>query len=162
MYKHKPGKAPNWSVGNLQITRGVKCTKELYHFTLKNLDEKLRVFIDEEVIADNYYLIIRKKQVVGGFATTKRGYFTGVFALEKGLGTDSYNLRMKIARQDIDESVKQYRIFCTGDFLLEFYKKQGFEVIDIVKWDDDFSPKGWDYEAHGWPNLYNLERERRY
>lgn len=133
--------------------------KDMYHVVLDRLKPDKRVYLDNVVEADNYYYIEdRSGKVVGGFATTRRGYLTGVFTLVKGIGKEVFRLRLQQARKDLATGVKQFRIFCTGDFLKEFYEELGFKVTDVVEWDDHFAPDGWNYEEKGRPNLYNMEK----
>jgi len=140
-----------------------ECYKETYHVYLNRLKDDKRSFLDDIVEAEYYYIAVDGAGVVhGGFATTKRGYLTGLFSLSKGRGNEIFKLRLQTARKDLDASVKQFRIFCTGDFLREFYGEWGFRVTDVVEWEDKFAPKGWDYTKNGRPTLYNMEKSTQF
>lgn len=49
------------------------------------------------------------------------------------------------------------RLDCLGKKLVSTYKRNGFEVVKIDKWDDRYAPKDWDYAEHGKPDIYYME-----
>lgn len=50
------------------------------------------------------------------------------------------------------------RLDCLGDGLRGYYEKLGFKVTETMEWDDQYAPAGWDYKAHGRPNVYVMSR----
>lgn len=50
------------------------------------------------------------------------------------------------------------RLDCLGDGLRAYYERLGFTVTETMKWDDKYAPGGWDYKAHGRPNVYVMTR----
>lgn len=133
----------------------VRVYKAYYMSVLNTLPEDKRAFLDDDIEADNYYLVF-KGLPVGGFATRSDGYLTGLFALNKGLGKTIFTTRLQYASKDKAEGVKQLEIFCTGDYLKDFYSNYGFEVMEVTKWDDNYAPAKWDYAKFGRPNLYTM------
>jgi len=142
---------------NSNITR---VNKQTFNERLEKLDTDLRGMIDEEVVADNYYFIknIDTWEVLGGFGTNSNGYMTGFFSLVKGAGEQFFKMRVQIAEEDKEEDNKLH-LFCTGDFLRDFYNKQGFLVTEVYEWRDEFAPNRWNYERFGRPNLYDMEKD---
>ena len=48
------------------------------------------------------------------------------------------------------------RVFCIGDFLCKYYERLGFEIEDVIQWDDSLAPEGWHYLKYGRPFLFVL------
>lgn len=47
---------------------------------------------------------------------------------------------------------------CYDGYLVRMYRKAGFGVVDRLKWDDDYKPKGWDYAKRGRPDVVFMRR----
>ncbi len=45
---------------------------------------------------------------------------------------------------------------CLGPVLSNIYEKYGFKTNEILKWDDEYAPPGWNYKAHNRPNVYMM------
>ena len=82
-----------------------------------------------------------------GFGINPDGELISVFALEKGRG--------KILVKEAREQGALY-LCCMGDHLLKLYSEFGFSPVNILKWDNTFAPKNWNYERFGEPNLYEM------
>ena len=82
-----------------------------------------------------------------GFGVNPDGELISVFALEKSRG--------KILVKEAREQGALY-LCCMGEHLLNLYSEFGFSPINILKWDNRFAPKGWNYERFGEPNLYEM------
>lgn len=83
-----------------------------------------------------------------GFGVNPDGELISVFALERQRG--------KIL---VAEAMKQGATYlsCMGNHLLEMYSEFGFSSVEILKWDNQFAPKNWNYERFGTPNLYDMK-----
>jgi len=131
-----------------------------YHSHLDRLDGNKRAMLDNHIEADFYYLVKDVTEtVVGGFATTKVGYLTGLFSLKKGIGEKIFNLRIIQSKIDIDIRIDTFTLFCTGDYLKGFYEKYGFAVDEEIEWNDEFASQNWDYAKFDKPKLYNMSRK---
>ena len=133
-----------------------------YHQALNQLPANLRAMLDEHVQADKYYLVRQQGMITGGFATNTTGYLTGLFSLKKGNGKKIFNLRLQQAKIDSDSTCDKLTIFCTGEFLKDFYKEYGFRVDRAVTWNPEFAPDNWDYQKFGTPKLYWMSRHINY
>ncbi len=49
-----------------------------------------------------------------------------------------------------------------GDYLLELYSEFDFSPVEILKWDNRFTPKNWNYERFGAPNIYEMRLKNPY
>ncbi|MCH9735771.1 MAG: hypothetical protein K0U78_14675 [Actinomycetia bacterium] len=139
--------------------KAVKCTREDYIELLGCLKDDLRAMLDDDndIQSDNYYFIVNSiNEPIAGFTTNGNGYLGGFFSLLKGKGEEFYKIRLDQALMDANINVEEFKLFCTGDFLREFYERHGFEVSSIVIWDDNHAPDKWDYDKHGRPNLYMM------
>lgn len=83
-----------------------------------------------------------------GFGVNPDGELISVFALERQRG--------KIL---VAEAMKQGAKYlsCMGDHLLEMYSEFGFSSVEILKWDNRFAPRNWNYERFGTPNIYDMK-----
>jgi hypothetical protein len=135
-----------------------KTTKESFHILLDGLQDDLRAMIDDEVIADNYYVVHKNDSIQGGFATCADGYLTGLFSYYSGMGREIFELRLRQARKDANENVHEFKLLCTGKFLRKFYERFGFQVYHTFSWDDKLAPKGWNYDRFGRPDIYQMRR----
>jgi hypothetical protein len=50
------------------------------------------------------------------------------------------------------------RLDCFGDGLRKLYETLGFEVTEKMDFDDQYAPSGWNYDMHGRPPVYVMER----
>lgn len=83
-----------------------------------------------------------------GFGINEDGELTSVFALERQRG--------KILVAEARKQGAKY-LSCTGDHLLQMYSEFDFSPVEIIKWDNRFAPKGWNYERFGTPNIYDMK-----
>lgn len=83
-----------------------------------------------------------------GFGINPDGELVSVFSLERKRG--------KIL---VAEAKKQgaTHLSCMGDHLLAMYSEFGFASVKILKWDNRFAPKNWNYERFGTPNIYDMK-----
>lgn len=134
-------------------------TNEVYHQYLNELENDLRYFIDEIVVADYYFLAIdiQNEQVFGGFAITIDQELKGLFSLDKAKGANLFIRQMRIAKTFKSSNV--LKLDCIGEFLREFYESFGFKVYNIARWDERLAPKNWNTERFGMPNLYYMKKE---
>lgn len=133
-----------------------------YHQALDQLPANLRAMLDEHVQADKYYVVRSHGQITGGFATNTIGYLTGLFSLKKSNGKKIFNLRLQQAKIDSDSTCDALTLFCTGEFLRDFYKQYGFRVDRVLDWNPEFAPDNWDYQKFGTPKLYCMSRHINY
>jgi len=135
--------------------QAIQVTSVYYHTRLNMLEKRLRGFINDKVKADKYYLVFSKSGLpIGGFGTNKNGWLVGLFSLEKGLGDTLIPLAIKQAQKDLVEG--SIRIFCTGEYLRKQYANKGFEVYDIVEWDEREISSTWSKKEFGTPPLYYM------
>lgn len=83
-----------------------------------------------------------------GFGVNPDGELISVFALERQRG--------KILVAEAMKHGAKY-LSCMGDHLLEMYSEFGFSSVEILKWDNKFAPKNWNYERFGTPNIYDMK-----
>jgi len=124
---------------------------------VNELRDELRVFVNEVVIADNYYLVmdITKEEIYGGFATNENGTITGIFSLEKGMGKDIIKSAIEMAIMDSGMKVYSLKLTCIGDFLKELYLSFGFKVLAQMGWNNN----DWDYNKFGTPEIYYMRKD---
>ena len=132
----------------------IQVDKLYYDQFLNLLTPKKRCFIDNNVIADKYYLIFEHTPV-GGFTTNSDGSIKGLFSLKQGYGANI--LSIAIEQINKDYNTDNIKIFCIGDYLKNFYAKSGFNVVNTIKWDKVKAPSKWDYPLLGTPLLYTME-----
>ena len=130
--------------------------KEYYMAILNTLDTDKRAFLDADIVADRYYLAFDGLPF-GGFAVRFDGYLTGLFSKKKGYGIKLFEERLKLSKRYNLNINNRLTLFCTGDKLKELYSEFGFEVYNVIEWNDDYAPKNWDYDSFGRPNLYEME-----
>lgn len=138
----------------------VETTKEVFNTYINELERDMRQFVDEEVIAENYYLamILSEERVLGGFATSSNGNIQGLFSLEKGIGKKLLSKQLAICEYDVKYGVK-LKLTCIGDFLKKFYQSFGFEVVNTFNWDERLAPKLWNGKRFGFPKIYYMTKE---
>ncbi len=51
---------------------------------------------------------------------------------------------------------------CMGDHLLELYSEFEFSPVEVLRWDNQFAPKNWNYERFGTPNIYDMRLVNKY
>lgn len=87
------------------------------------------------------------QDLCSGFGVNPDGELISVFALEKQRG------RILVA-----EARKQGAKYlsCMGDHLFELYSQFDFGKTEVLKWDNQFAPKNWNYERFGNPNIYEM------
>ena len=151
---HKGSKKADGSMNDSGLT-AKKVSKATYHKEVNKLPKDKRAYIDDTVVADEYYLATEDSEVVGGFGVRYDGYLTGLFGLKKGYGKKVFQLRLSISGKKVKGSNK-LNLFCIGDFLRDMYKAYGFKVYETLEWDDQYAPKNWDYDKYGRPNLYEM------
>jgi hypothetical protein len=83
-----------------------------------------------------------------GFGINPDGELISVFALERQRG--------KIL---VAEARKQGAMYlsCMDDHLLALYSEFDFGPVEVLKWDNQFAPKNWNYERFGTPNIYEMK-----
>lgn len=148
--------AVEW-IDKLEEPTIVLTTKEVYHTYLNELDKDLRQFVDQEVVADCYFLGVRieSEQVIGGFAIAQTGELKGLFALEKGYGEFLFKSQVRVAQKTYKG--KKLFVVCIGEFLKKLYFEFGFEWTHIFRWDERLAPKNWNGQKFGFPNVYRME-----
>jgi len=84
-----------------------------------------------------------------GFALTPENDMVGVFnnSGRKGAGQEAIVAAIAGGAETCD---------CISEYLAEYYNNFGFIVSDVVEWDDNLAPKGWNYERDKRPNVYFL------
>ena len=91
---------------------------------------------------------ILSKDLKSGFGINPNGELISVFALERKRG--------KILVAEAKRRGAKY-LSCMGDHLLEMYSEFDFSPVEILKWDNQFAPKNWNYERFGTPNIYDMK-----
>lgn len=81
-----------------------------------------------------------------GFALTPQGDMIGVFnnSGKPGAGQDAVTLAISEGAKTCD---------CISGYLDDYYNNFGFVLDHVEKWDDQFAPKGWDYDKFGRPEI---------
>lgn len=82
-----------------------------------------------------------------GFGINPDGELISVFALERKRG--------KILVAEARECGAKY-LSCMGDHLFCLYAEFGFSPVNVLKWDNRFAPKNWNYDRFGEPNIYEM------
>lgn len=82
-----------------------------------------------------------------GFAL-KGTEIVSVFSTVKGRGSELMALAIAWGGRKLD---------CFDCGLVDFYIKCGFEETGRMAWDDAYAPEGWDYEAHGRPDVVFMD-----
>ena len=131
----------------------VQVTRAYYDNTLSLLSPSRRRYLDENVVADKYYLVFRGLPVAG-FATNGNGYLTGLFSLVPSIGEELITLRLKQALGDLAFS-HSLTLFCIGDKIKNMYIARGFTVVETQQWSSTLAPKNWDSAET--PNMYHLK-----
>jgi len=132
--------------------------KKYYLSELSKLATDKRAYLDEDVVADKYYLVFdvvegKGKLPIGGFGIKGKSYITGLFSNAKGKGKAIFEMSLDILKKS---KAKDITLFCIGDFLKKLYMSYGFKVDEVIKWDDKYAPKNWDYKKYGRPDLYEM------
>lgn len=83
-----------------------------------------------------------------GFGINPDGELISVFSLERKRG--------KILVAEARRQGAKY-LSCMGDHLLQMYSEFDFSPVEIMKWDNQFAPKDWNYERFGTPNIYDMK-----
>ena len=135
----------------------VQTTQEIYHTYLNELEDDLRCFLDETIIAEYYFLAmnIHDEKVFGGFAIDKQ-FIKGLFALNKNNGKKLFERQLNIAKAT---EYKFVYLNCIGNKLKEFYEEFGFEIYAIARWDERLACKKWNSKRFGMPNIYYMKKE---
>lgn len=82
-----------------------------------------------------------------GFGVNPDGELISVFALERQRG--------KILVAEARKQGAAY-LSCMGEHLLVMYSEFDFSPTEVLKWDNRFAPKNWNYERFGMPNIYDM------
>lgn len=88
--------------------------------------------------------------VDAGVTVTDDGEITGLFndSPISGLGE-------VLLYKAIDEGGDHLN--CFEGFLSEWYEDYGFEIVNRIPWDDEYAPRGWDYDKFGRPDVVEME-----
>ena len=132
----------------------IQTTKEEYHFFKNRLDDEKKMFLDETIYSDYYYLAmnIETDETFGGFAISITGRLQGLFSLQKGFGKRIFESQLEIAKA----TSNALQLECIGDDLKKLYTKYGFWVYNSLDWDMRLAPKNWNAEKFGYPNIYRM------
>lgn len=136
--------------------------KKYYLAELSKLATDKRAYLDEDVVADKYYVVFDKVEgkgivPIGGFGIKGGSYLTGLFSNAKGKGKEIFEKSLDILKKS---NAKEITLFCIGDFLKKLYMSYGFKVDEVIKWDDTYAPKNWDYKKYGRPDLYEMSLKK--
>ena len=115
------------------------------------LDPKLFAFLTPHTSTDyssqNTQLFLSEDRK-SSFGINPDGELVSVFALERSRG--------KILVAEAKKHGAMY-LSCMGDHLLTLYSEFSFSPVEILKWDNQFAPKNWNYEKFGTPNVYDMK-----
>jgi hypothetical protein len=103
-------------------------------------------FLDSSVHGDHFMV----DGVDAGVTVTDDGEIAGLFndSPISGLGE-------VLLYKAIDEGGDHLN--CFEGFLSEWYEDHGFEIVNRIPWDDEYAPRGWDYEKFGRPDVVEME-----
>lgn len=129
----------------------------LEFITARNmLDQDLFAFLtphtedDYENKGTKLFLSEDKKS---GFGINPEGELISVFSLERQRG--------KILVAEAKKYGASY-LSCMGDHLLELYSEFDFSPVEVLTWNNQFTPKNWNYERFGTPNIYEMRLVNKY
>ena len=115
------------------------------------LDPDLFAFLTPHT-ADDYTSkgtrLFLSEDLKSGFGVNTDGELISVFALERKRG--------KILVAEARKQGAKY-LSCMGDHLLQMYSEFDFSPVEIMKWDNRFAPRNWNYERFGTPNIYDMK-----
>jgi hypothetical protein len=81
-----------------------------------------------------------------GFSLTDKQDIVGIFnnSGKRGAGQEAVVTAINKGGKTLDNIV---------GFLDDYYSKFGFKIKEKLKWDDQYAPKGWNYEKYGRPEI---------
>ena len=81
-----------------------------------------------------------------GFSLTDKQDIVGIFnnSGKRGAGQEAVVTAINKGGKTLDN---------IGGFLDDYYSKFGFKIKEKLKWDDQYAPKGWNYEKYGRPEI---------
>ncbi len=127
------------------------CSPEIFIENRNKLEKDLFAFLsphNEDYYTENNTSLFLSSDSQSGFGINPDGELISVFALEKTRG--------KTLVAEAKKSGAKY-LSCMGDHLLNLYSEFGFSKVSILKWDNKFAPKDWNYERFGTPNIYEMK-----
>ena len=115
------------------------------------LDSELSAFLTPHTATDyasKGTRLFLSADLKSGLGINPDGELVSVFALERKRG--------KILVAEARKHGATY-LSCMGNHLLDMYSEFDFSPVKIVKWDNQFAPKNWNYERFGTPNIYDMK-----
>jgi hypothetical protein len=119
---------------------------------VETLEPHLRSYVSSYT-ADEYKAMGAKIRVSSdgksGYALKPDGEFISVFSSVKGRGDFLVKDAIHNGADHLD---------CFDGMLPILYGNNGFKETGRLKWDDQYAPKGWDYEKYGRPDVIFMSR----
>ena len=142
---------PSLEKGTFQLV------SSLEFITARNmLDQDLFAFLtlhtEQDYVTKGTKLYL-SKDGKSGFGLNPDGELISVFSLERQRG--------KILVAEARKQGATY-LSCMGDHLLELYSEFEFSPVEVLRWDNQFAPKNWNYERFGTPNIFDMRLVNKY
>ena len=142
---------PSLEKGTFQLV------SSLEFITARNmLDQDLFAFLtphtEQDYVTKGTKLYLSKDGKFG-FGLNPDGELISVFSLERQRG--------KILVAEARKQGATY-LSCMGDHLFELYSEFEFSPVEVIRWDNQFAPKNWNYERFGIPNIYDMRLVNKY
>ena len=134
------------------MLKPIEVSSTYYLSTLAQLQPDKRQYLDDDILADHYYLVFQGLPVAG-FGTNKDGRLTGLFSLSLGIKDQLMDTRVKQAMLDKDEG-EQLKMNCIGKYLIHDYTTRGFTITKTYNWNPTLAPVHWVSEEN--PFIYEL------
>lgn len=134
--------------------RDMSNNPELFSFALESgkMSNPHGVMVDshsaEDLVESGALTFLAKDNLAGG-AVMPDGNITAVFKNPK---SKSKRAATDIIIQSLENGGD--RLDCYGEGLVKMYAQEGFEPVAKVKFNPEYAPEGWDYEALGEPYIY--------
>lgn len=135
-------------------------TQASYNLLLEDLDDDLRAFIDDDVVADHYVIAMDMdtQEILGGFTYMDTGVIGATFVFQKGFGSKLMGSAITFVQDNAEKLFGYMFLDCYGDFLRSFYEKFGFEVTTSREFKEELAPEGWNKERFGLPTYYEMRK----
>jgi len=135
----------------------VEVYKSYYEQQLNRLKNDLSCMLDEDIVANKYYLVFENGEVIGGFATTLWNELKGLFSLKKGKGRELFKKRLEVARNDSYDASRAFVLVCYDGPMRKLAEEYGFVPVKIEIFNPELACSNWNLKKYGTPDVYYME-----
>lgn len=121
---------------------------KLNEFVENNPDKK--PFLTTDINPDEVKEFIVVYGLNAGVYVKNDGELAGLFN-----GSDISGIGSKLVEKAVERGAD--KLNCFDGKLVDYYNGLGFEEVDRMEWDEDYSPDGWNYKKFGKPDVVFME-----